>query len=321
MTHQSSQPIRFAVALLALLTATLGHSDTWQMKVGAQTSDRAHQGFAFLPNEIWIHAGDSVTWTVATDENHTVTFLTPGQVRPPFQVGCPGTTPDGSLDTGTSCIYSGVLNNGNTYTVTFPVTGNFKLVCLIHANMTATVHVLDLSAPLPHDQSFYDEQGNTQRSHLLSDLRAPGDGNAGPNTVTVGAGKIMATGGGSETGSIVRFLEGTTTVHVGDTVEWTNVDAVTPHTVTFGPQPANLPPPSPNVTLDADGARHATISSPSDVVHSGFVVAAPQERIGLGQAALSVTRFRVTFTQPGVFNYKCSLHGDIGMVGEVIVLP
>jgi plastocyanin len=73
--------------------------------------------------------------------------------------------------------------------------------------------------------------------------------------------------------------------------------------------------------LDADGARHATISSPSDIVHSGFIVAAPQERIGLAQAPLSVTRFRVTFTQPGDFNYKCSLHGGLGMVGEVIVVP
>jgi plastocyanin len=119
--------------------------------------------------------------------------------------------------------------------LTFPVPGNFKLVCLIHANMTATVHGQDLATPLPHDQAFYDEQGHTQRSHLLSDVRASGDGNAGPNAVTVGAGKIMATGGGSQTGSIVRLLEGTTTVHAGDTVEWTNVDAVTPHTITFGP--------------------------------------------------------------------------------------
>jgi plastocyanin len=32
-----------------------------------------------------------------------------------------------------------------------------------------------------------------------------------------------------------------------------------------------------------------------------------------------VTRFRVTFTKPGIFNYRCVLHDDLGMVGQVIV--
>jgi hypothetical protein len=41
------------------------------------------QALAFLPNEIWIHAGDSITWTFPVSEPHTVTFLTPG---PPAQV-------------------------------------------------------------------------------------------------------------------------------------------------------------------------------------------------------------------------------------------
>jgi plastocyanin len=32
-----------------------------------------------------------------------------------------------------------------------------------------------------------------------------------------------------------------------------------------------------------------------------------------------VTRFRVTFTTPGTFNYRCILHDNLGMVGRVIV--
>jgi plastocyanin len=80
-------------------------------------------------------------------------------------------------------------------------------------------------------------------------------------------------------------------------------------------------PPSANVTVDADGARHAIISSTSDAVHSGFITEAPQDRTALAQAPLGVTRFRVTFTQPGLYNYKCVLHDNLGMLGEVIVLP
>jgi plastocyanin len=75
------------------------------------------------------------------------------------------------------------------------------------------------------------------------------------------------------------------------------------------------------VTTDTDGARHATIGSPADSVNSGFLVAAPQERVGLPQSPQAVTRFRVTFTGPGTFNYICALHDDLGMVGTVVVVP
>ena len=34
-------------------------ADTWQLQVGAETADRAKQALAFLPNEIWVHTGDS----------------------------------------------------------------------------------------------------------------------------------------------------------------------------------------------------------------------------------------------------------------------
>ena len=76
-----------------------------QATVGAQNEDKGKQALAFLPNEIWIHAPGSVTWTFPTDEIHTVTFLMPSQSRPMFQTGCPGgtppygTTPDGSSKT------------------------------------------------------------------------------------------------------------------------------------------------------------------------------------------------------------------------------
>jgi hypothetical protein len=33
------------------------------------------------------------------------------------------------------------------------------------------------------------------------------------------------------------------------------------------------------------------------------------------------SRFRVTFAQAGIYNYKCSLRDNLGMVGKVIVLP
>jgi len=57
------------VFLLALSPA---FGAQWQAKVGANTNNKGRQALAFLPNEIWIHEGDSVTWTFEVDEIHTV---------------------------------------------------------------------------------------------------------------------------------------------------------------------------------------------------------------------------------------------------------
>ena len=79
--------------LLALVLPLSAWADNWTLQVGAQTGDKAHQALAFLPNEIWIHQGDSITWSFPSNEVHTATFLTLGQVRPSRLVGCPGGGP------------------------------------------------------------------------------------------------------------------------------------------------------------------------------------------------------------------------------------
>jgi plastocyanin len=137
----------------------------------------------------------------------------------------------------------------------------------------------------------------------------------------------VATGGGSDTVSVMRFLQDSIVVRVGDTVEWTNLDPVTPHTVTFGTEPADVVDPSAGVSVGTDGTRQATItSSPAAAsVHSGFLQPSFQDRFippppgNLPQSPLGVTRFRVTFSRPGTFTYICALHDDLGMKGQVIV--
>ena len=307
-----------------------------QVTAGAQSADMARQALAFLPNEVWVHVNDSVTWTFPTPEIHTVTFLRPNQVRPPFPVGCPGTTPSGSPETNATCVNSGILAGGATYTVNFPSAGNFKLVCLVHSNMTGVVHVLSPAETLPHDQDFYNREARQMRSNLLSDGarladRARDDGDddgASGDAVTAGIGAVESpSGGGDATISVMRFLQGTIRVHVGDTVEWTNQDPVAPHTVTFGTEPANPMPASPDVVADTDGARHATLVAPGQSTHSGFLTQEPQERIGLPQQQPGPTppayetRFRVTFMSPGTYTYICALHDDLGMKGTVKVVP
>jgi plastocyanin len=314
---------RWLAALAILVVAQLVEAQSWQATTGAQSQSKRIQVLAFLPNEIWIHAGDTVKWNFPVDEVHTVTFLTPDQLRPGSKVGCPGTTADGSPFDGTTCVNGGRMTKGQTYSVTFPVAGNFKLTCLVHTSMTGVVHVLDPAMPLPHDQAFYDDQAAVQQRDLLYsgaylDHRPT---HSHGNEVTAGVGEIVATSGGPNAISIMRFEEPDKIIHVGDTVEWTNSDPIVPHTMTFGIEPADLVPPSANVTVDADGARHGVISSTADNVHSGWIIASGHERTGVAQAPLGVTRFRVTFTQAGVFHYICGLHDQLGMKGKVIVVP
>jgi plastocyanin len=297
----------------------------WTAAVGAQSNDKGFQALAFLPNEIWIHTGDSITWTFEADEIHTLTFLKADQVRPFFVEGCPGFSTDPATFDGSTCVTTPPMVNGQTFTVIFPAAGNFKLVCLIHENMDGRIHVLGASEPLPHDQAFYDKQAQEQKQQFLKDASDDAhSAHARANSrhgVTAGAGEVTARAGGSSTVSAMRFTHDNITIRAGQTVEWDNQDPVTPHTITFGPPPEDVVNPSPDVTVDQDGARHAIIDSTSDSTHSGFIVAAPQERLGLPQAPLSVTRFRVTFPNPGIFPYICVLHGGLGMVGNVAVSP
>src|ERR1700719_2321985 len=322
-------PIRFTSmsrwlsTLAILVVAQLVQAQPWQATTGAQTQSKRIQALAFLPNEIWIHAGDTVQWNFAVDEVHTVTFLTNDQIRLSSKVGCPGTTADGSPFDGRACVNGGRMNKGPTYSGMSPVAGNFRWTCLVHTSRTGVVQVLDPAAPLPHDQVFYDNQAAAQQEDLLYSTarldRHPS--HSQPNEVRAGVGQIVATPGGADAGSVMRFEEPDKIIHVGDTVEWTNPDPIVPHTMTFGIEPADLVPPSANVTVDADGARHAVISSTADNVNSGWIIASGHERTGVAQAPLGVTRFRVTFTNAGVFHYICGLHDVLGMKGNVIVVP
>jgi plastocyanin len=330
----------FVVMALSLVLSSLTLSraaeaqQNWKAIVGAQSKDLGKQAMAFLPNELWIHAGDSITWTSAADEIHTVSFFIAGQKYEDFNTGCPGFSPSGSSFNGTTCVSAPPLVTGNSYTVKFPKAGNYSLICLVHPHMTGVIHVLAANAALPHDQFFYNEQAEKQTHNLLSDADNDSEHHSHQkmedmlsarvwrgNGVAAGIGEMNATAGGFQSLSVVRFLNGTITVHVGETVEWSVLDPALPHTITFGTEPANPGPPSANVSFDADGGRHATLKFVGDSTHSGIIGAVPMNQAGVPQSPPSIPVFRVTFMKAGTYNYICALHDTLGMVGKVIVLP
>jgi plastocyanin len=361
---KTRNPIRFQtrwVLLLALLAVPLSSFAQWQAKAGAQSPDclvggdadlklatgcEARQAMAFIPNEIWIHQNDSITWTLATDEGHTVTFLNQpqpatlgvapypaAQKRQSNAVGCTAygsaITPDNSGydpagGVGLPCVHSGTLPGyGETYTVSFPIQGNFKFTCLIHASMNGTVHVLDATAALPYTQNQYNNLARAQLGNITTNLTLPQSSGGTPRVYTVG--KIVGTGGGWQYGSLFRFVDGEgnvlterrpLVVRVGQTVEFVNIDPAEPHTITFGcptddPDCPNHPGVGALVSQNdngatpsgvvADGARFATLNAPfhpaderdrsmgvNGEISSGLIIAGAQDR-ATGFAPLSGT--------------------------------
>jgi plastocyanin len=80
-------------------------------------------GFAFAPQSITIHVGDSVTWANADAQGHTAT------------------ADDGSWQTGT-------ISGNTSKSLTFTTAGTFAYHCSIHQQMTATL-VVTADAPAP----------------------------------------------------------------------------------------------------------------------------------------------------------------------------
>jgi plastocyanin len=350
--------VQRALLLGVFLVPQLALAAQWNVKVGAQVPDclagadgdsklaggcQARQLMGFVPNEIWIHQNDSITWTHATDEGHTVTFLyepqpasvgapyPAAQQRPSGAVGCTAyggaTSPnnaayDPSGAAGLQCVNSSTLGNyGVTYTINFPAQGNFKFTCLIHASMFGLVHVLDPSADLPYTQLAYNVQTVGQIANVTLDVIPLNLLTNGLNPRVYTVGKVVATGGGWQYGSLFRFVDALGNiitknaplhVRVGQTVEFTNVDPAEPHTITFGcptddptcpiaSGPGGFVDTSGPLGTAADGARFAVLNAgfdpvdetnrdanSKDEINSGLLISQAQDRAA-GTSPLSGT--------------------------------
>ncbi len=325
------------VALVALGLALSGSRPgraavTFTVVAGAESPDRAVQINDFIPKPITINVGDTVTWRVDSTEFHTVTFLS-GAPQPEFveptEAGLAITplaaAPTGGREyDGTGIHSSGLLNKGDTYSLTFTRPGTFDYVCLVHPNMKAQVVVREAGAPADTPA----ETDAKVAPHVASDLAARAlplalQYGSAPATTLPGDGTAVSVAAGAGDGhvALMRFLPGNLTVHVGDTVVWTNQDPDTPHTVTFfaGSMEAHevvTPVPQPDgpplLVLNPEVLQPTGGDSfdGSAMVSSGF--------LGGGSP---VTTYTLRFTKPGTYEYVCLLHDEMGMKGTITVLP
>lgn len=317
---------RTARALLALLVALalplvgLGagaHASstpqTWTVQVGSQTPNMAIQGARFLPGQITIDAGDTVTWVARSAEIHTVTFFDNGAPQtsiPPFNPTDPlQLLPQGGATFAPDTYFnSGILTNVppggdigpfppgvphfQTYSLTFPDPGTYTYYCLVHGvMMVGVIDVQNAGAPYPLTQQQYDQQARLERvglnregMHLWAQLRQRATNH-----------QVFA---GDDNGAVMvmRFVRATVVVHRGESVEFKNIGMGAPHTVTFGQEPANPFAPV------GDPTHYSGGDLSSGIIPGGGT-------------------FTVTFDKKGTFHYICALHDAMGMKGKVIVRP
>jgi len=324
------------VISVLLMSAVAGTRSTqaaasFKVAAGTESEDKGVQINDFIPKPITINVGDTVTWTIESTEFHTITFLS-GAPQPPFVTTGPagamlnpeavnpagGTSYDGS-----GVVNSGLLNKGQSYSLTFTKPGTFDYVCLVHPHMKAQVIVKEAGQPADAPSDVEAKVA----PHVSNDLAT----RALPLVLSSldreklhaeGAAPVVA-GTGDTHVALFRFLPGNVTIHAGESVTWTNQDPETPHTVTFlagrphvepvVPQPQASGPPL--LLLN----REALLPTQSDLMNydgssflnSGFLG---------GEDPNAPKSFTVRFTKPGVYEYVCLLHDEEGMMGTVTVL-
>ena len=101
-----------------MLRASLALAFTLVLAVPAFAEDATVtiKNFDFMPMDVTVTAGSSVTWKNLDEEPHTVTSL------------------DGAFR-------SGALDGGQSFKFKFDKPGVYKYLCSIHPRMTATVTV------------------------------------------------------------------------------------------------------------------------------------------------------------------------------------
>jgi plastocyanin len=290
--------------------ASTTKAKTWKVMVGAESSSGAIQTMAYGPKKIWINAGDTVHWVSDSMEPHTVSFIDdkhPAVEFSPTTTYMTTPTSSGTISKPGQFRNSGIMAPApdalfpdavKTYDLKFKKPGKYKYLCYVHGEaMKAVVVVRKAGTPYPHTQSDYNamaaKAANADIEHGL-DLWADALGAADPHHVFMGAADMRV--------QINRFIPGNVVVKVGESVTFDmarNAFPV-PHTVTFGPPPANPFAP----TGDPTNFQGAALSS-------GVILPA-----GFGPPP---STFTVKFTKAGTYSYVCLLHAGMGMVGQVVV--
>jgi plastocyanin len=320
-----------ALGLMASMVAApmsvASAAQTLNVSAGSESVDGNVQLNQFAPVQFTVNVGETVTWHLDSTEFHDVVFPGPGAPPEFIQAGPDGVFINpasafpmgGTSYDGSAAVGSGLLNKGDTFSLTFPKAGSFSFVCTIHPGMGGTVKVVDGQGA--DTQAAVDARRSEQVNADLATKAIPAImANAGQlNTPTATVG--IAAGVQNGPADVQRFFPPRVTIHQGEIVSWLWRTEDTPHTVTFlagQPMPdVAIPVPQSNgpPRIQLNPAVLAPSGNSADwngatFLSSGFLQPMP------GHPA---PEFAVHFTTSGTYSYLCLLHE--GMVGTVVVIP
>lgn len=295
------------------------------LNVGVGVGSGTVAGNVYAPGDVTILVGDSVKFTIESDEPHSVTFGNgPAGVAPPEwpAAGFTGTVPPPPGLAALTGTYSGtgflntslLFGKGSSATVSFTAAGAFPFLCQIHPGMAGAVNVV--ASGTTTTQAEADAKATLTRNAILgavdsleaaqtaqvTETERP-DGTSSWNIFTnSGQAPAPQPGGGTGFLEIMRFVPPSLEIEAGDSVTWT---ALAPHTVTFpaaGQDPMTIDPfttpPTTNATYDGTSLYNSALMA-----------------VGPG----SSTTFELTFPDAGTFKYVCALHQFLGQTGTIQV--
>ena len=359
---QQSGPTNWVVRVGSGSGMSLADMDTMHTMLGMSGGNMAAMAgmmgdwdlMRFYPASITVDAGDTVDWKLTSLEPHNIIFLAPGQKLPDFVIPEGGnsqrlivnpivaTQQGGATYDGTSMAGSGVLGGARQapteYKLTFTKPGTYSYVCAIHSatlpngqivGMLGKVVVQATGAAYPQTQAQIDDAIKAQ---LVADnkevataegvARKPIADRPGPNGTTI---HTISVGYNTPdgVGDFMRFAPANITIHAGDTVEWQQNAAQTPHIIslysggkeddTFLIEPQQAGPP--RIILNP-----AIVAPAGDQTYSGKGHFNSGLLNGVMNPAPGPRTYTLKFGTPGTYEYICSLHDQMGMSGHITVL-
>lgn len=306
----------FVLGLVALAGSSNAHAAT-TITVHTGAGAPGYSVNLFAPGTVYIQPGDTVKWTFPWQEPHSVTFGVPAG-DPSVLVGGANPSYDGTGFISSGLVFGGAAST-DSYSVTFPKKGTYNYFCILHPAMTASVVVQTPDLGQPDNQASVDARGAAVVASAMAELKALAAA-SGATQVAVtpkqGGGKkyslAISSLHDSAAGDVQQFFPASVNIGVNDSIEWVS-NVHTPHTVSFG-NPGDV------AKLIPPGGGEAILNLPQSIPAGGKYDGtgiATSAVLGIGFPA--GTKFELTFTKAGVYDYFCLLHADQNMMAKVTV--
>jgi plastocyanin len=297
----------------------------------------------FLPTDIHIRVGDTIEWTSAGYEGHTITFapfdyfaelgdyLVPDPDDPEQMIFNDLV----ALRSGTGESYpgdGGAYNSGfigvpteAKYKLTFTEEGIYQYLCVVHPlwmRGTVTVDSADAQVESPESVAAraaaeYDAlvaDAEALRSRMQEVRRSiPAPGGATLHRVQVGLTTMY--------GQIAVFIDADLDINAGDTVIFENDDRNF-HNVVFK---GDLPefPLAYEVRVDPEGRGINVALAKESAMQVDPPAEGFDETTFLSSGTMGILQprqtWRLTFDEPGTYVYNCTIHSFAGMAGVITV--